>query len=309
VISRSTRLYGYAVVGRYGLGHSLLAWARCWAWCNQHGVPMLAPNWNHLRIGPRLRKERDRRQYQRYFQFGGYVTGLKRAWLLSTLRWLPAETTDMGQIAGQGVSGLVVFRNLVSMNEEIHFHEVVGRGPTICRALRSMTRARFVPEPAGRPYVAVHVRMGDFVPTTSEDELKMGAKNRRVPLCWYIDILQGLRRRVGDVPSVIYSDGPDSSFKALLELPHVRRAPQVPAITDLLAISQAGLVISSGSGFSMWGSFLGNVPRVCFPGQRFVRVLGEPDGWDREPEVQTANELGEDFVEHVAARLATRQEA
>jgi hypothetical protein len=30
--NKDSGLYGYPIVGRFGLGHSLLAWARCWTW-------------------------------------------------------------------------------------------------------------------------------------------------------------------------------------------------------------------------------------------------------------------------------------
>jgi hypothetical protein len=71
----------------------------------------------------------------------------------------------------------------------------------------------------------------------------------------------------------------------------------------MLSISQGSVLISSGSGFSMWGSFLGDIPRICFPGQRFVRVLGEPQGFDSEPEVESVEELQAVFINAVLARI------
>ena len=54
-------LYGYPEMGRTGLGHSLLAWARCVVWCEMTGAKMLAPRWLRIRIGPYLRGERQAR--------------------------------------------------------------------------------------------------------------------------------------------------------------------------------------------------------------------------------------------------------
>lgn len=299
-------LYGYALVGTFGLGHSLLAWARCWLWCRRNRVAMLAPSWLHLqhRIGPLLRRERDNRQYHRLFQFDDYITGIRRLWLLKTGAAWSAERDDLEALLVGKAGGVVVFRNLRQMNEETHFHEIVGHGPDVREALRSMTKPRFRPPSAQRPHIALHVRMGDFREAPSLEALRAGAKNCRLPVGWYGRILGGLRDRVGPVQAVVYSDGSDESLSEILSMPGVTRAPHQPSVTDLLGLAQARAVVSSGSGFSMWGTYLGDSPRICFPGQRLVRVLGEPDTIDREPEVESPDELSQEFIELVGARLA-----
>jgi hypothetical protein len=55
--------------------------------------------------------------------------------------------------------------------------------------------------------------------------------------------------------------------------------PVRAAITDLLALSQAKVLVGSGSGFSMWAAFLGQMPSVWHPGQRLDRLL---DGHSKE---------------------------
>lgn len=297
-------LYGYPLVGRFGLGHSLLAWARCWTWCQQHGVPMLAPNWRHIRLGPWLRGERDNRQYQRLFDFHDYVTGPRRLWLLNTGKQWSAEHDDLDKILADRYRGVVVFRNRVSMNEETHFHEVIGNGPALGDALTAMTRPAFRPRSHPEPHVALHVRMGDFEQPVSVEALRAGAKNSRLPVRWYQDMLIGLRERLGDVPAIVYSDGDDAALADLLKLPNVLRSPHQPSVTDMLSIAQATVLISSGSGFSTWGSFLGDVPRICFPGQRFVRVLGDSINMEREPEAEDAEELTPAFVSYLANRIS-----
>jgi len=296
-------LYGYADVGRYGLGHSLLAWARCWNWCQMHSLPMLAPNWRHIRIGPWLRGERDKRQYHRLFRFDDYITGPRRFWLLKTSNAWSAECDDLDKLLSDHRQGIVIFNNRLSLNEEMHFHEVIGKGPLLREALESMTRFEYRPSPLLRPHIALHVRMGDFGQPASLEALRSGSKNSRLPVEWYLRILEGLRELLGHVPAIVYSDGDETSLAELLRLPDVSRSPRQPSVTDMLSISQATILISSGSGFSMWGSFLGDIPRISFPGQRFVRVLGEPLGVDREPEVESVEELSVAFVDAVSARF------
>ena len=78
------RTYGWTRLGRYGLAHGILAWARCVVWCEQTGAAMIAPFWFKPRIGPWLRRERDRRTYFKLFHAGRAIGGLRRLALLAT---------------------------------------------------------------------------------------------------------------------------------------------------------------------------------------------------------------------------------
>jgi hypothetical protein len=301
-------LFGYADVGSYGLGHSLLAWARCHIWCQRNNIPMLAPSWLHIkhRVGPFLRGERDDRLYHRLFCFDDYIKGWRRLWLLNILPHLSADHHDLSSWMKSAEKGVVVFRNQSQLNEETYFSEVVGHGHMLRSALEKMTCAEFRPSNNFNSHIALHIRMGDFGKPLSIDELRAGRKNSSIPVEWFVYILMCLRERLGDVRAIVYSDGDDLSLTKLLCLPNVSRAPQQSSVTDMLSISRATILISSGSGFSMWGSFLGDVPRICFPGQRFVRVLGEPADIDYEPEVDFANELPANFTDAILKRIHGR---
>lgn len=301
-----TPTVGLPVVGRYGLAHSLLAWARCELWCRDHGVSMLSPNWNHLRVGPYLRRERDKREYHRLFHFPRYITGLRRHWLICTRTHVTSDT--LGNSFDTGARQVVVFKNKPARNFEEHFHDVIGRGDELLNAIQSMTRPRYLPDSAAlhEPHIAVHVRLGDFSPPpagASVDRLQ-GLTNTQLPIDWYAYALSSLRTALGrPVPAIVYSDGVDAALKPLLALTAVRRAPPGSAITDLLSITQSAALVSSGSGFSIWGSFLGGLPRLCFPGQRLLRVHGNSAALDLEPELNFGQSVMPEFARAVAARL------
>jgi hypothetical protein len=299
-----SQLIGYPNVGRFGLTHSLLAWARCHLWCADHGLEMLAPSWLHLRVGPYLRRERDKRAYHRLFQFRDYTTGARRLALLSLAPRVNAEDVDLAaELARPGLR-LVVFNNRRSENEDYHFHHLVGRSAQVRQALVRMTKVRHLPKPVAFPHIAVHIRMGDFKTHPSLDTVRAGITCARLPTGWYAEMIQALRAQLGrELPVRLYSDGHDSDLREVLGLPGVSRVGPCAAITDLLSISMASVFVSSGSGFSFWGSYLGDVPRVCFPGQRQYRVLGEPDPLDREPECESGSEISTSFIDHVRQRL------
>src|SRR5574341_2241871 len=284
--------FGYANVGTFGLAHSLLAWARCRVWCNTTNSPMLAPNWFHVqhRIGPLLRRERDQRQYQRLFHFPGYIVGMQRLYLLTMLRRVSAENDDLEEATWNGGKHLVVFSNRWSMNEETHFREIVGYHEQIRFALESITKKRYLPPRLDAPHVSIHVRLGDFRVGKSSEALREGSKNARLPLEWYCSMLGGIRNAVGDISARVYSDGSDEDLRPLLSMPKVVRSPAQTSITDLLSIAQSRVLISSGSGFSLWGAYLGGIPRICSPGQRFARVLPSYE-IDLEPECERPTDL------------------
>jgi hypothetical protein len=302
-----TKIFGYADVGTYGLGHSLLAWARCYLWCDKHNVPMLAPSWLHLRghIGTILRRERDNRMYQQLFHFPGYVTGLRRQYLLHTLAQHNADEITIEKLSQSNNSGLVVFKNKLQLNEETYFPQIVGNGLRIRQALLNMTKPKYHPQQTKTRHIALHVRMGDFQTNATTEMLRAGARNSRIPLSWYCNMLEGLRKSIGNIPAIVYSDGNDEDLLPLLKLQNLSRAPKQPSISDMLSISQANLIISSGSGFSGWGTYLADSPRICFPGQRFARVLSEPkvNEFDREPECEFASELDSSLLMHLSNQL------
>ena len=169
-----------------------------------------------------------------------------------------------------------------------------------------MTKPAYRPPADTTAHVAVHVRMGDFNAPVSMDALRQGSKNSRIPIDWYVDVVNTLRARAGAGAVRVYSDGSDDALAPLLRLPGTTRSPKQASITDLLAMAQARVVVSSGSGFSMWGAYLGDAPRICFSGQRFARVLPAPQGTgiDLEPECEAGHELPDAFVDVVRSRLA-----
>lgn len=299
------RLYGYPIMGQFGLGHSMLAWARCTIWCHDTGATPLAPIWLRPRIGPILRRERDLRLYFRLFQDGPAVGHLPRTWVFATAGRICAET-DLpapGYVPPRDM--VVMFTNPQASDDAMNQRAIAGRSDVVGPALLAITRPQFRPPPARDAHIALHIRGGDFAMAESLEQLRAGNHNLRLPTWWFARMLQGVRARLGaDVPAVVYSDCRDDEIAEVLALANVRRSGFGEAITDMLAMAQARLIIPSGSNFSRWGAYLGGTPRISFPGQRLVRIHALPDGVDPEPEAETADDLPEAFIDLVRQRLA-----
>ena len=79
------RTYVYPDVGRAGLGNMLFPWARAVLWSKSYNVSVINPTWYKFRIGPYLRRENDKRRYHLLFKSSGYISGIRKFWLLCLL--------------------------------------------------------------------------------------------------------------------------------------------------------------------------------------------------------------------------------
>ena len=298
---RFHQVYGYAMPGRYGLGNMLLPWARCFLWCRDNQAPMIAPRWTYLRLGPYLRRERDKRNYQRFFRQDGYISGLRRALLLVSTRRLTEE--QAAEVAGEGTRVVVCFEGMGDF-----FRPLAGRHAEVRAELRRITRPELLNQPPasldGRrtSVIGVHVRRGDFAPSDMT-ALASGLPNYRIPLAWYIETLQRLRVALGwEAKTFIFSDGAEEELAPLLDLPNVDLYRTGSAIGDLFALAASQVMIASGSTFSMWASFLGQVPCLWFPGQRQQRLLHDDPSGCLEPEVGLGDAIPAELVEYARHR-------
>lgn len=294
--------FGFADQPDCGLGNMLVPWARCFLWCRKTGAAMLAPFW----AGPAARRGRTagrprRDDYRALFSDGGYVAGWRRA---LALRLLPhVEEDELRPPGARAGPRIVLFRGLAGVEP------LLGRSPEILEELLRITRLPHRP-PGGQasPFVALHVRRGDFG-EAPEERLRSGEPNLRQPLDWYVAALREVRRNLAaEVPSVVFSDGTDGELAPLLAEGATCRSRGPSALTDLLLMTRAAALVASRSTFSIWGSFLGQVPTLYFPGARPcpLSLVTGTQPFALEPEWESDLDLARPFIDAVAARVAAR---
>jgi Glycosyl transferase family 11 len=304
-------MYCRAVLPNAGLGNKLFPWARCRVFSLEHGVEMLAPRWAQLKFGPLLRRDRDIRLYHDLFKprTPGCLSGLRAWWTrLSTTRVVD-EPADLHETPVSTASNQIV----VFKGAKDHFGALTGWDEVLLEEIRAMTRGHWLrrADALGEVAVGIHVRRGDFVEASSEQDFVLRGAIR-TPLEWFIRSLVEVRERCGiAVPAVVVSDASDQALAELLQEEGVTRADTGSAIGDLLILSKAHLLIASGgSSFSAWAAFLGQMPTVSYPGQSLswftiVPVLGQYVGeWShRDPIPQLLAEHIQ-ALRHPAGRLA-----
>jgi hypothetical protein len=271
------------VLPHAGLGNRLFPWARCRVFSLLHRAPMLAPAWAQLKLGPIVRGEIDYRIYHNLFRHHPtYVRGLKRT-LVRVVASEVKEPPTLGSPVGGAGTVIVKFEGQAAA-----FAPLTGWHEHLYRELRAITRNRWLDAVDQFPHVpiGVHVRCGDFAPPMNAEDLQTKG-NIRTPLEWFIDCLETIRNAVGaPVRAYVVSDGRAGELKELLTTPNVVLARTGSAISDLLLLARARVLVASGSSFSAWASFLGEMPTVSHPGQSLTwfnlqetthRYVGELD--------------------------------
>ena len=239
-------------------------WAKCYLWAKDNNAEMIAPNWTKIHPRRLVTFDSDQRLYFRYFTNAGYIKGFEKIRLLLLgFRMTPEEyvalTSPQKNLCIIEFSGLGEFAPLIGRHEEVRreLYRIINRG--------------YLPEPAPiKPFIGIHVRLGDFIVTKYTDELKAGMSNTRIPLDWYIQALRKLRKTIGKRPARIFSDGEPAELELLLHEPMTEYVKKSAALTDLLKLAQSSTLIASRSSFSLWAAYFGQMPVVYFPGARPV---------------------------------------
>lgn len=265
---------------------------------------MIAPRWTQFRVGPYLRRERDKREYQRLFHDDGYVSGPRRLALTTFLPKVLEGQSENTLAAASPLGSLVLFRGLKGM-----FGPLLGQSAMLRSELERITRPQYLPPIENEPpFIGVHVRRGDFRVPECLADLRRGAVNVRIPLAWYVTVLGRLRQALGfEAKAVVFSDGTEEELYDLLAFPGVEFSRREQAITDMLRLAKACALVASGSTFSMWASFLGQVPCVWYPGQRRQLVISQGMTDHLEPEIAERQGLPVEFVSMVRRRWDSQE--
>lgn len=288
------KLYGFPSLMKAGLGNMLLPWADCYLWCKDHNAEMIAPFWSKLRIGPYLRREKDKRHYQRLFNTQGLLSGVKRLILLCTVETCNYESLD--NVASLESDTIVKFSSMECMNR------LIGRHAEVKQMLVSMTLPHYLPTPCNESFIGIHVRLGDYAQPGSGVPKWLS----RLPIEWYVTTLNHVREVLSsNIKAVVFSDGLDSELAPLLKLENVERSPFCEAITDILFMSQASVIIGSCSTFSTWGVYLsGNASAIWYRGRRPSKIYDEGKSSVLEAECEIGEKLPDLFVARLKKVLA-----
>lgn len=237
-------VYAYPVVGRTGLGNMLITWARAVVFAKETGAKLIAPAWTNFgRIGPIVRREKDKRLYLGQFTNDGYVKGLSRFLRLVCLRHVDEHKYNGEQNCVVKFSGHEEGMRFVLKHLDIVKAELLRiTDSTINKRLDELPQR----------FIGVHLRLGDFakIGFTLDADYYKRAIRRALHVC------------EKNTPICVFSDARYAQISYLTEeFPNLKIMPKAPALQDILSLSRAKVLVATNrSTFSAWAAVLGNMP-------------------------------------------------
>lgn len=259
-----------------GLGNQLfpLMHAHVFAALNQ--LPVIVIGYHTFKIGPYLRGERSKRKYAGYFRFQKSLIG---------------EWTDRLRVWQLKKKGAVIYEPALQQIEaskrgdNVYWFEKMPTYHDYFRYLRDHRKLtlqlfyglltdelRTRAEQMTAPQIGVHIRMGDFRKLKPGEVFKGG--HVRTPESYFTTIIQGLRSMAGKIFSgTVFTDGHQHEFEELFSLRDIHMSVEQPDILDMIALSKSKIiVISTGSTFSYWATFLSDAPAIMHPDHIHARI-------------------------------------
>ena len=264
-------------LGGPGLGNLLFPWSRAVVFAKKHNLKRINSTWRTLKLGPIIRGERDKRFYTDLFK-ENEIGGLKKTILLNFAKKVDEKDAEEALRTHSLWPRVIVFKGL-----ENSFYPVLNDHETVKRELLKIVSPRHkeAADKFEKNGISVHIRMGDFTIPPNEDVIRAGKWNYRLPIKWYANVIENIRKTTGkEVRVNIFSDGTDEELREVLKLPNTHRCFYGSAISDLLALSESPILIASASTFSMWASYLGRMPTIWFPGTHRVKMFKKDESFE-----------------------------
>ncbi len=245
--------YPWFRIGGNGLANCLFVYARAIISSQKHKLPIIAPAWFNLSVGPYIRNEADKRHYLNLINSNGEISGLKKCVILLTHKkndeLLSFDENDENTVIV--VNGLKdYFKSLLYNSKLVSKYLNDHINPSIIEKVNTFDFKKCI---------AVHIRLGDY------------SKERRTPLEWYAEKIKSYPES-DKYKFLIFSDGDNKELSSILKIPNVQKVFFGNALADIIAISRCCYLFASDSTFSAWGAYLGQVPS-CFYKRHFGQVL------------------------------------
>lgn len=276
--------FGRGFLGRgCGFGSRLFPWARCRIFAKIHGAKVVSPIWVRPAIGQIFRGGVSYKNYLRQLVLWrlmkkrpadlGLIRGGWKLWGLPAVLE-PRNLANLPEAYDRQWDAKIIFRNydILDQNNSIdeNFELLNGWSEFLHQELRAITRTKYLKLADNPPCVPIGlvVRCGhDFTePEQNCARLRFGDKT---PLRWFVEMVKLIRSHVGKSVAVyVVSDGTEKQLAELLTLENIHLRRPGSAISDLLTIARARVLLASGSsGFAAWACFLGQMVSASHPGQ------------------------------------------
>mgnify|MGYP001160883072 FL=1 len=247
-------------VGGPGLANLLFIWANSIIYARDNNLPIINTTWKTIKIGTFLRRERDKRMYLDLFKDQNGIGGIKKFFLINFTNRVIVFSKMENLFLNFKHEHLYIKRELFKIINQKHL----------------VNLNRF-----NNNSVGVHVRLGDFRTPKNDTFLRNGGWNYRIPIDWYVQIINKIKN-ISNIPVYIFTDGNQHEIKEILDIDGCKSISFDSSVSDMIALSRCKVLITSGSTFSMWASFLGQNNTIWFPGQLRQEIISSNNIFEGE---------------------------
>ena len=275
-MSKNNKKYVMPVIPRAGLGHLLFTWAEAYRISLETNSEFIHPHWFRLRIGPYLRREKEKMLYRSIMKVPCWgvppIRGRIASLFIKKNYDLDFETTNSGLLIVKD-DRPHTFKKLFAIKEEIK------------AALYSISSVEPHPELIpDQPFICVEYRSGDYKWLAKRDGFfNLSVRDQRelqmrafTDIDFFIEVVKKIRLIAGwNVPVVLSTDAYDNEINEILDLGGVTLARSDSPLLKMLEMSKAAVTVIGSSNFATWSWFLGDSFAV-FPKGRseFIYNLG-----------------------------------
>ncbi len=212
-------------IGGSGLGNLLYPFFRSLVYSKKENLEIISPAFQSLKIGPYLRNEKQKRSYR--YNYKNSISGFKKLILLlfnSNIKYVKGF--------GDGFNSLYGFEKILKKE----FKSLIKKEINLTKYKNA---------------ICCHIRMGDFK-ISKDGRIN---NNTRIPLNWYIDVINNLRKKDEEIKVFIFSDAKKEELTILSEIKNVEIETSDDPAIDILKLSSSKILIGSYSSFSFWSAF------------------------------------------------------
>lgn len=261
-----------------GLGNQLFPLMRAYTFAHLNNLPVIVTNYHQLKMGPWLRREKNKRKYNGFFTFEKtWISAQLDNWGIKKYRKGQKKEPELRMVEDKETlvesylfsaiphyahrfDGLKENRQLVI---QLLWNLIT---PAIKKKLRELSA----------PFIGVHIRMGDFRHLSNGEEFgKVGTV--RTPEEYFIEMINEIRKLQGtELPVSVFTDGDKKELNTLFQLPGVRIVRGNNDLVDLLLLSKSRIIITSaGSTFSYWAAFISDAVVITHPTYINIKIRPE----------------------------------
>lgn len=257
----------FAMLPRAGLANRLLVWAKAAVFADINHLPLYVHGWNHIHLGPIIRREKSARYYGSFFEnpknasFHFFVNRLLHQ---ERLQYEPTI-----EVVDTRIKNSFVFS--VVPHKSDYFKALRGHEDFLRACFFDMIRKKWRDRSPAHtePFIALHVRRGDFI----------NAGFTLASEKYFVDTLTRVRQASGIEQAFVFSDATPEQLPLLSKSKHVEFCDLGNEILDLQMMAQSAVLLTSlQSTFGYWAGFVSDAAIILDPRHNFGRIRSHREG-------------------------------